>query len=430
MGVKDLLGKEALPLFAKKPCSSVSLVEFGFLFSVFFEPWGPVFRYFGWFLCLIGVGILVFRGGKKELRAFIEPFTKKIMLVILLWSLIVTVLNSRGLYFDLKGFSMLLEAFFAVWLSSFVITKYEGALFRLISVWTASFVCVLCWVLWAALAKNHFAGPFSNMNTMGIYSVVVLPVILFQAFKERKNICLEMFFPALFALSLLLVFLSFSSCAWIAGAFTVGIFLFLMFLIRPGKRQLIRVAAVSCVFFALFACFFVFADVKASAYAKREISQILSFNKDFTRFTTHRNIIWKSVVGLWKEKPFIGWGWSDFKHLAEDKIGKLPRVGVPHEPHNVYLELLVRGGVLLPFLAVTLFMRGAWCGYKKMKESKNFSLKLLYAALIAAIMAQVVYGFGGSILMARQKVGFLFWVLFGIAVSERGGEVLDERQSC
>lgn len=396
---------------------SISLIEVGFLFSVFFEPWGPVFRYFGWLLCIVGLLIMVFRGERKKIKAFMEPITRKLMLLILLWSLLVTFLNTRGLYFDLKGFSVLIEAFFAVWLSSFVITTYEGSRGRFITVWTASFVCVCLWSLWLAFARGHFAGPFSNINTMGLYSVAVLPVILYQASLKRENFYLEFFYIALLVANILLIFLGFSSCAWLAGAASVVAFVFVA--VRYEKRQVLKVLIASCVIFALLCSFFILIDGKVLAYAKREVSQLMSVNGDVTKFTNHRNIIWKAVLRLWREKPLTGWGWSDFQHLAENKIGKLPKIGMVLEPHNLYLELLVKGGPLLLCLWMLLLFNGTWQGYSKSKLSSRLSSKLFYAALFAAVVSQVVFGFGGSILAARQKIGFLFWTLYGLAVAEK-----------
>lgn len=397
--------------------SSISLIEAGFLFSVFFEPWGPVFRYFGWLLCLVGLSIMVFRGEGGKIKAFVEPVTKKLMLATLLWSLLVTFVNTRGLYFDLKGLSVLIEAFFAVWLSSFVITRHKGALGRFIAVWTASFVCVCLWSLWLAFDKGHFAGPFSNVNTMGLYSIVVLPIILYQAMRKRRSLYLEFFYIALFAGNVLLVFLSFSSCAWLAGATLVASFFLVV--AKHERQKVLKVLVASCVIFAILGGYFVLEDGKVLAYAKREVSQLMSVNGDVTKFTNHRNIIWKAVLRLWREKPLTGWGWSDFQHLAETKIGKLPKVGVPMEPHNFYIELLVKGGPLLLFLGAFLFFRGAQMGYRKVKLSSDLSSKLFYAVLFAAIVAQSVFGLGGSILAARQKIGFLFWTLYGLAVAEK-----------
>ena len=39
-----------------------NLLEWGFLWAIFFAPWGPVLRYFGWLLALVGLIILKVRG--------------------------------------------------------------------------------------------------------------------------------------------------------------------------------------------------------------------------------------------------------------------------------------------------------------------------------------------------------------------------------
>lgn len=394
---------------------SISLIEAGFLFSVFFEPWGPVLRYLGWFVSLVGGCMLLLRGGKSELKLFIEPITKKVMWAILLWSLVVTFLNSRGLYFDLKGFSTLLEPFFAVWLSSFVITRYEGALMRFIKVWTASFICASVWALWLAFAKGSFMGVECT-GTMGAYPLVTMPLILYQALRRRENAYEEIFYIMLFAVNSLLLFFSFSSGAWMAWGGAVIVFFFLA---RPQRRQVVKIITF-CLVLALFcAVFFVFTDTRALSRAKREVLQISSVGGDFSRFTTYRNVIWSAVFDLWLQKPLTGWGWSDFKHLAEEKLPRLPGGHLIFGPHNLYLELLFKGGPLLLFLGVFLFLRGILCSYKKMLLCSDEALKLFYTALFIAILAQLFYGATGSILAMRQKIGFLFWTLYGLAVAEK-----------
>jgi uncharacterized membrane protein YhaH (DUF805 family) len=66
-------------------------------------------------------------------------------------------------------------------------------------------------------------------------------------------------------------------------------------------------------------------------------------------------------------------------------------------------------------------LRGAWLAWMKFKSCKSED-KYLYAAVLATILAILVYSMGGSVFAARQKIGFLFWALYGIAVAlpERG----------
>ena len=94
---------------------------------------------------------------------------------------------------------------------------------------------------------------------------------------------------------------------------------------------------------------------------------------------------------------------------------------IPLEPHNMYLQLLTYGGFPLLIVVVGLMLRGAWLAWRKFKSCKGEN-KYLYAAVLTIILAILVYSMGGSIFSARQKIGFLFWALYGIAVAlpERG----------
>ncbi|MFZ2794699.1 MAG: hypothetical protein WAZ38_03885, partial [Prolixibacteraceae bacterium] len=57
---------------------SLSLVEFGFLWSVFFAAWGPVPRYFGWLLAIIGLCFKRYRG--ESLSGKLYPFVRTALL--------------------------------------------------------------------------------------------------------------------------------------------------------------------------------------------------------------------------------------------------------------------------------------------------------------------------------------------------------------
>ena len=92
---------------------------------------------------------------------------------------------------------------------------------------------------------------------------------------------------------------------------------------------------------------------------------------------------------------------------------------IPVEPHNMYLQLLTYGGFPLLIIVVGLMLRGVWLALRKFKSCKGEN-KYLYAAVLATILALMVYSMAGSIFAARQKMGFLFWALCGIAAALPG----------
>ncbi len=63
----------------------------------------------------------------------------------------------------------------------------------------------------------------------------------------------------------------------------------------------------------------------------------------------------------------------------------------------------------------------------KFKSCKGEN-KYLYAAVLATILAIMIYSMAGSIFVARQKIGFLFRALCGIAAAlpERGKDSVQD----
>ena len=63
----------------KIPSWPMSLIAFGFYFSLFFDPWGPIPRYLGWLICIIGiVGMFILRSPQLR-RPVLDPAVKIII---------------------------------------------------------------------------------------------------------------------------------------------------------------------------------------------------------------------------------------------------------------------------------------------------------------------------------------------------------------
>ena len=390
-------------------------IEAGFYFSLFFEPWGPVFRYFGWLFCLGGLAVMF---GTSELRVkdgFLVPPLGRIILFLLLWSLFSTLLNFHGWYHFAKGFSIPLEAFFGIFIAALVVSRKGTA--RLERLWWASSAVVFAWTFVTVLTADDFGGPFHNVNTLGLYAVMTLPMSLLLA-AETRGTGKKMYLSRLLvAANVLTLIFSFSLGAWLVGAFETACFLVL---VRPSLKGLLKTAAVASVVAALLFSVLAVSNPKVLSQAGREVQQLLSVSEDLSRFTNKRSIIWKATFDLSLEKPLTGWGWLEFRTLVKEARGKIEGIGVPFEPHNMYLELLVKGGIPLLAGGIALFAFGAWSALKKMKAQSG-SDRHLYAAVMTTAAAIMLYGMVGSVFAARHKVGFLFWVLFGIAAA-RGGD--------
>ena len=394
---------------AKIPSWPMSLIAFGFYFSLFLDPWGPIPRYFGWLLCIIGiVGLFILQGSKLR-RPVLDPAVKIIIYIMIIWSIFTTLLNFYGWYHFGKGVSNPLEAVFGIWLTAFVVSKEGTGRFQ--KVWWASSVLIFAACILQAVNVLKF-NVFSHHNTLGLYAVMTLPMSLNFAVRRYDSMLLHVISSLTVVLNLIALFLSFSSGPWLVGGIEILLFLIIA---RPGKYGLFKGLLIPLLITALLGFSFALSQPTYLDLFKREISQLISFSGDFSKFTTNRTRIWEKTAHLISQKPITGWGWIRYKTLfLMSNFEAIPGVGIPVEPHNMYIQLLTYGGFPLLIVVVGLMLRGAWLAWMKFKSCKGEN-KYLYAAVLATILAILVYSMGGSIFAARQKIGFLFWALYGIA---------------
>jgi len=401
---------------AKTPSWPMSLIAFGFYFSIFFDPWGPIPRYFGWLLCIIGIVSLFILRSPELRRPVLDPAVKIIIYIMIIWSVFTTLLNFYGWYHFGKGVSNPLEAVFGIWLTAFVVSKEGTGRFQ--KVWWASSVLIFVACILQAVNVLKFS-VFSHHNTLGLYAVVTLPISLNFAVRRYDSMLLHVISSLTVVLNLIALFLSFSSGPWLVGGIEILLFLIIA---RPGKYGLFKGLLIPLFITAILGFSFALIQPTYLDLFKREISQLTSFSGDFSKFTTNRTRIWEKTAHLISQKPITGWGWIRYKTLfLMSNFEEIPGVGIPVEPHNMYIQLLTYGGFPLLIVVVGLMLGGAWLAWRKLKSCKGEN-KYLYAAVLTIILAILVYSMGGSVFAARQKIGFLFWALYGIAVAlpERG----------
>jgi hypothetical protein len=208
-----------------------NLLEWGFLWAIFFAPWGPVPRYFGWLLALVGLIVLKVRGENLN-RLSLAPLDGAILAFFLVWSFVTTVAFQRDPYLFGKGFSLPLEFAFGVWLAFFLLQEPK-ILRRFRTTLWATAIVTFAWTILCFTLTGNMEGLFSHHNTMGAHALFLLSPTLAYFLDERLS-------PreatlAFFALlgSCVMLFLSFSSGAWAGGAVVL---LFSLLFLRRDVR--------------------------------------------------------------------------------------------------------------------------------------------------------------------------------------------------
>jgi exopolysaccharide production protein ExoQ len=136
---------------------------------------------------------------------------------------------------------------------------------------------------------------------------------------------------------------------------------------------------------------------------------------------TGRTELWDLVIDKIYERPLFGWGYSAFWEMANPlavEISAKVRWLVPHA-HNGLLEMLLEVGVVGALLIITIFLRGAWLGWRCLRTpNRELGLSLLLccgAILITGTTESVLVDFSGAwtiiffvlSFMAERSIGAL-----------------------
>lgn len=118
----------------------------------------------------------------------------------------------------------------------------------------------------------------------------------------------------------------------------------------------------------------------------------------------------KQGLNLFKSSPIIGRGLGSFELLnfVHPAVGR-------HAIHveNLYVELLAQSGIFGLFAFIYLFWLYFRQFLKRLTELENYEL-----SIISSILACLISGFFGSIIIVGLTMSFLFWFLVGVSISK------------
>ena len=402
-GIKDRLS-DVMP---------TDIVEAGFLFALLMGPFGPVLRYLGWLMALLG--IVRRRSDWRRNFSTIPGWTKISFGLLLVWGGIITFYRSPDLHLFLKGWSVIFEFEFAVLLAFFVLRNPVSAK-RCRSV---------VMILVILLGSSAVLGLFPDTRSLGIfshfptfYSTIAIPLapVAIMPLLYEKRFSLSRFFDYLAFASLLLmslIGLSSGAVLSIGGSLAV-----MVVVLRPGFRRsallLLKVALVVVLVLG-----FSFVSGKEDVIfgkIRAEAMQLLAID-DSNKLTSGRSFIWKGAIHLFRENPLgIGWGFFESQFTENRNLEWFNYYeGPPSAPHNEFLSVLVEGGVV-SLAAYLLFWAG--CVMTVFRLVRNSGADRSKAAILAASLSGVfLFSLVGGIFDERQKLAIYFWTIFGAVLA-------------
>ena len=385
--------------------------------SVCLSPLGPVVHYVLWALCLILMTV-----GRIKYHV---PFrlknldrTGKIVLgcwlALCLWSAAVGLLT----FHDVDGYGRNVTIFWEVFLGMYFAARFltrETSRRKMMRLFVWASVLILFGNL---LRELGFIGYFPNRslengNNLGLLGLLLLPPLVCYAFWCAEGLVRRVLIvvPAC-----LVVFLSFSSGAWMAAA--IG-GCFLLYWASRFKKIGISFLASGAVVLVL-ACVAINARSGGSLWRKiaTEYRQVTSM-RDMGAFTTYRNEIWNASAYLIRKRPITGWGGEKFLRLYHELFRtKADELGLKYQangmhPHSTFLNVAYLAGIpgLVLFLAAYAVSLKKAFRLARTENGRSFPWGVALFILLLTVLA---YALTADVLMGRRDTSVMFWCFWGI----------------
>ncbi|MCK5340307.1 MAG: O-antigen ligase family protein [Desulfobulbaceae bacterium] len=391
-------------------------VSIGFLVAIFFAPWGSGLRYFGWVISL--VALLVMRSKGQLWDPVLDRRVAWILGGLLIFGALTTAVMKQNAFLWAKGFSLLVEFAFSIWLAAWVFRNKENGVLTWLQVWYAGTVAFLVWGFVQFLGNPGGDALFSNRNSLGLYICLILPLLLGVAFrKARRPFILKAFQFILAGIGVFLLFLSFSLSAWVAG----GLQLLLSFLFLPQARRILAGLLAGLVLIAWVVVLVSPTESPVGVIKKKfadEAFQVQTLLRPAAESSTKSRLdIARVAAQLIRERPFLGWGWGHFNKESERFIDHPDFMSMHPEAfagnaHSMYLNLWVMGGILALTGVCLVHALGLLQLIKKYRFSHESEVTVPAIILLISIF---LYSLGGDVFGFRYKAAVLFWSVLGFA---------------
>ncbi|MBU1417930.1 MAG: O-antigen ligase family protein [Proteobacteria bacterium] len=267
---------------------------------------------------------------------------------------------------------------------------------------------------------------FANPGWFAEYLAVIIPYILLgflsSELQKTNKICL---FGILIVCEIAII-LTYSRTGWIIYPFVLIVCWFFFYVAtrtdsgrctwkQVGKVSLqvvISVPLTICV--SYFLIFHVFDLLNSSACKdSNKFEQRISQMKN----PAARKVIWEESLEMVKEKPLFGYGYESFK-LHNTILKKVTKEW--DTPHNLYLQLLVSGGIAGLILWGILIFATLYLLVADLIKNKTY----FNIAVILSIVAFHLYGLAQA-MQYIPMIWFLIFVNIGYAMTINGNVLPD-----
>jgi len=243
----------------------------------------------------------------------------------------------------------------------------------------------------ASVWQGPIGSSFGQPNFLAGYLVVTLPFTLCLLINASKNYKIAYLFIAIVQIVAIVLTKS------VAGTFGVLLVTLGTLYIYSGTKQK-KFLALSWLTIAVFGVILFIANNRYS-YSSQTYETV--------RAGSRERIIRKAFFAV-KEKPLLGWGWSNFDY-AFDSVDWPIKFGhdvYVDKAHSNVLEVVVATGIVGLFIYLGIITR---TGYFLTKSNSDFNKVLLLTLVIFIIHSQT------NIISITEEV--IFWIIVGVSIS-------------
>ncbi len=263
------------------------------------------------------------------------------------------------------------------------------------------FVSTYSWKL-ANSPIRQFSSSFTNPMWYAEYLLLALPFLLVRALRERGGrLFLILSFVCIVSLGLTI-----ERTAWVASA--AALLIVVAFAVVEARRRRVSAKALK-----LLAVLVVSLAVLAVVLFLSLPSEV-SFHKVRNFASSPRTYLWRTVLPVIGEAPWLGHGIGSFMLAYEEQ---LPAKALPlhHQTaHNTYLHMATEMGIPWTLLFACLSIYAVVRGMRRPSDSLDPRASSMGVLVMIALVGLSVYIF------FIRAVELLFWVCLGLALRAAG----------
>ena len=264
-------------------------------------------------------------------------------------------------------------------------------------------------------ASHYVMNPFYRDHTSyGAVLAFVLPVLIGMLFTKGQTKLQKIALFIVIPIIILGLILSYSRAAWLGILFSLGVLVLVVLRIRFWIVFLLGGLIISLIALNWTEINYRMQSntTDSSASLEEHVQSVTNISNDYSN--VERLNRWNSAIGMFKEKPFLGWGPATYMfQYAPFQSSQLKNpistdAGDRGNAHSEYLGPLCEAGVLGLVTFLIIIIASLVTGFRVFRNSSGFSQKALVISVILGLLTYIIHGVLNNFL-DTAKVSSLFW---------------------